>query len=645
MSESTTKDSKPESKEQVTPPGSPEKKDSRQRDRSHSRHRHHHRDRSRSHHHHHHHRHHSRSRTPEKDRRSSKRDSSTQSSQQQQQQAPPRKRASGWDSGTVSSSLQQQLASINEESRGNPQINMLTMPSYQGIGEFEDPQARKLYIGNVPPELSEQMLIEWVNALMIRGKLTVTPGNPVTGATMHPEKTYAFLAFRCPEEASAALSLDGLKYNGSILRFRRPTDYKPPVNSAAATNERGPQLSTAMRKELGFSAVPSVVPESPDKMYIGGLPSSLTEDQIIELLTKCGELSAFDLIRDYQTGVSKGYAFFLYKDPAESNPKAIESFNGIQIGGKTLFVQLASYGAKPRSGNSDDPLQASQPTAAAFVADVQAQQQQILQQQQQPLGPRDLDNPTPQMLLELNNPADSMISMMVKAFSDKARGVYKEGVEKRIITDTNDLPDSDPTPVLQIANMASLIEINNGAFFENLLEDIRSFFSEFGTIISIHIPRTMERLLPGQFRFEAPLIGQGRVFIEFEDATAAKNAQKAIKFRCYNGRALITKFIPLSDYHRIITTNESILKEAHAKYVEELKKSYDEAEAAIFTIDSLEDSLRLANSKQLAITNGPSHQAQQPPQLLLLTQAPAVPLPTLPPESKDAADENDDLFR
>lgn len=645
MSESVTKSSKPEDKGPSTPPSSPEKKESRQRDRSHSRHRHH-RDRSRSHHRHHHHRHHTRSRTPDRDRRSSKRDSSSQSSQQQQQQqAPPRKRASGWDSSTISSSLQQELASIAEGNGVNSQLSMLTMPTIPNIGEVEDPQARKVYIGNVPPELGEQMLIDWVNALMIRGKLTVSPGNPVSGAVMHPEKTYAFLVFRCPEEATAALSLDGLKYNGSTMKFRRPTDYKPPANGTAA-NERGPQLSMAMRKELGFSALPSSIPETPDKMYIGGLPSSLTNDQVIELLSKCGELSAFDLIRDHQTGVSKGYAFFLYKDPAESNQKAIESFNGIQIGGKTLFVQLASYGAKPKGVNTDDPLQSSQPTAAALVADMQAQQQQLLlQQQQQPLGVRDLDNPTPQMLLELNNPANSMISMMVKAFSEKARGVYKEGVEKRIITDTNDLPDSDPTPVLQIANMASLVEINNGAFFENLLEDIRSFFSEFGTIVSIHIPRTMERLLPGQFRFEAPLIGQGRVFVEFEDATAAKDAQKAIKFRCYNGRALITKFIPLSDYHRIITTNESILKEAHEKYVEELKKSYSEAEAAIFTIDSFEDSLRLANSKQLAITNGPSQQAQQAPQLLLLTQAPAVPMPTLPPEAKDAADENDDLFR
>lgn len=518
-------------------------------------------------------------------------------------------------------------------------MNPLTMPESQGMG---DAQARRLYIGNVQPELSEHMLIEWVNALMIRGKLTISSGNPVTGAIMHPEKTYAFLDFRCPEEATAALSLDGLKYNGSTLRFRRPTDYRPPITSTVINSDRAPQLSEAMRKELGFSAVPSAVPESPDKMYVGGLPANLTEEQIIELLTKCGDLEAFDLIRDYQTGISRGYAFFLYKNPAESNQKAIESFNGIQIGGKTLFVQLASYGAKAKYANPDDPLQSYQSTVTA--AEMQAQMLQ--QQQQQPLPPRDLDNPTPQMLLELNNPADRMISMMVKAFSDKARGVYKDSPDKQIVTDTNDLPDSDPTPVLQIANMASMIEINNAAFYENLLEDIRSFFSEFGEIISIHIPRTMERILPGQFRFEAPLIGQGRVFVEFEDATAAKNAQKAIKFRCYNGRALITKFIPLGDYHRIITTNESILKEAHGKYVEELKRSYREAEEAIFTVESLEDSLRLANSKQLLLTNGPSQQQQQQqPQMLFLTQAPAVPIPTLPPESKNPADENDDLFR
>lgn len=639
MSEKTPTLTKAEPHEPVTPPEDIEKTDSTQRERSRSKHRHHHRDRSRSHHHHRHHRrhHHSRSETPEDGRQSSKRDSA---SQQPPPQLPPRKRASGWDSDQTASSLQQQLG-IHDGNPSNVMTNPLTMPDYRNVG-IAGPQARRLYIGNVQPELSEHTLIEWVNTLMIRGRLTLDAGNPVTSVIMHPEKNYAFMDFRCPEEATAALSLDGLKYNGCTMRFRRPTDYKPPANSTIPKNDRTPQLSEAMRRELGFSAVPSVVPESPDKMYVGGLPASLTEEQIIELLRKCGELEAFDLIRDYQTGISKGYGFFLYKNPAESNQKAIDSFNGIQIGGKMMFVQLASYGAKPKYINTDDPLQSFQPPAADTQAQAQAQQQQ---QQYQPLQARDLDNPTPQMLLELNNPADKMISMMVKAFSDKARGTYKEGVERPIITDANDVPDSDPTPVLQIANMASLIEINDATFFENLLEDIRSFFSGFGNIVSIHIPRTMERILPGQFRFEAPLIGQGRVFVEFEDATAAKNAQKAIKFRCYNGRALITKFVPLGDYHRIIAANESILKEAYEKYVEELKKMYREAEDAIFTVESLEDSLRLASSKQLAITNGPSQQQQQQPQLLLLTQAPAVPVPTLPPEAKDSTDENDDLFR
>ena len=646
-----------------------------EKEREHSQSRHHRRHHSRSHsrreesrHHsrrHHHHRH-SRSRSPDKDKDKDKdgqRKRRGESRDRERGSAgsgglpppppppqPPRRRASGWDAAPVECGPIVNgtggFAAMGGQAPGpGPQSQpgmggLFSGPDLIAYGGCNETQAKRLYIGNVTAELGEQTLIEWVNALMIRGKLTTSPGNPVVGAIMHPEKTYAFLDFRCPDEATAALSLDGLKYGGNTLRFRRPTDYRPPI---IVDGGRGaPQLSEEMRKELGFSAVPSAVPDSPEKMYIGGLPASLTEEQVIELLSKCGELAAFDLIRDYQTGVSRGYAFFMYKDPEESNPKAIDNFNGIQMGGKTLFVQLASHGAKPRlaTGSSSGDNSATAEALAQMQLQTQMQQQQTLQ-------PRDMENPSVQMLLDFTFPADKMISTMVKAFSDKARGTYKEESESErpIIADTNNVPDSDPTPVLQIANMASGQEINSGPFYENLLEDVRMLFSTYGNIVSIHIPRTMERVVPGQPRFEAPLIGQERVFVEFEDAAAAGRAQQAIKYRCYNGRALITKFVPLSDYRRIIATNEDILKDAHAKYTEELRRLWKEAEQSIFTIDSLEDSLRLANSKQLAITNGPSGGAQATQQLLMLTQTPAVPVPTLQPETKDTTNENDDLFR
>jgi splicing factor U2AF subunit len=42
-----------------------------------------------------------------------------------------------------------------------------------------------------------------------------------------------------------------------------------------------------------------------NKIFVGGLPSYLNEDQVMELLKSFGELKVFNLIRDNGTGPSK----------------------------------------------------------------------------------------------------------------------------------------------------------------------------------------------------------------------------------------------------------------------------------------------------------------------------------------------------
>lgn len=42
---------------------------------------------------------------------------------------------------------------------------------------------------------------------------------------IHKEKSQALLEFLTPEDASAALCLDGMSFSGSNLKLRRPKDY------------------------------------------------------------------------------------------------------------------------------------------------------------------------------------------------------------------------------------------------------------------------------------------------------------------------------------------------------------------------------------------------------------------------------------
>ena len=42
---------------------------------------------------------------------------------------------------------------------------------------------------------------------------------------MHKGKNQALVEFLTPEDASAALSIDGSTFSGSILKIRRPKDF------------------------------------------------------------------------------------------------------------------------------------------------------------------------------------------------------------------------------------------------------------------------------------------------------------------------------------------------------------------------------------------------------------------------------------
>jgi hypothetical protein len=64
-------------------------------------------------------------------------------------------------------------------------------------------QQRRLYVGNIPATVSEFELMEFFNTVMMSSGVLTNPGPPVIGIQLNREKSYAFLEFRFPEEATA----------------------------------------------------------------------------------------------------------------------------------------------------------------------------------------------------------------------------------------------------------------------------------------------------------------------------------------------------------------------------------------------------------------------------------------------------------
>mmetsp|Transcript_22344 Transcript_22344/g.48081 ORF Transcript_22344/g.48081 Transcript_22344/m.48081 type:complete len:241 (+) Transcript_22344:64-786(+) len=72
-------------------------------------------------------------------------------------------------------------------------------------------------------------------------------------------------------------------------------------------------------------------------VYAGNLPNNLTEGDVICILSQYGEIEDIHLVRDADSGKSKGFAFVKYED-ARSCVLAVDNLTGSQVLGRTLRV-------------------------------------------------------------------------------------------------------------------------------------------------------------------------------------------------------------------------------------------------------------------------------------------------------------------
>lgn len=72
-------------------------------------------------------------------------------------------------------------------------------------------------------------------------------------------------------------------------------------------------------------------------IFVGGLNYDLTEGDIICVFSQYGEIANINLIRDKETGRSKGFAFVCYENQ-KSTVLATDNLNGIKLAGRIIRV-------------------------------------------------------------------------------------------------------------------------------------------------------------------------------------------------------------------------------------------------------------------------------------------------------------------
>lgn len=75
-------------------------------------------------------------------------------------------------------------------------------------------------------------------------------------------------------------------------------------------------------------------------IFVANIERRVTDEQLQELFSQHGEIASLKLIRDRDTGVSKGYAFVEMPNDEEAQ-KAIDALNEYELEGRALAVNEA----------------------------------------------------------------------------------------------------------------------------------------------------------------------------------------------------------------------------------------------------------------------------------------------------------------
>lgn len=86
-----------------------------------------------------------------------------------------------------------------------------------------------------------------------------------------------------------------------------------------------------------------------NKLYVGNLPFSATDDSLREMFGQAGQVESAKIIMDRDTGRSKGFGFVEMSTEQEAS-EAINKFNGAQLDGRSLTVNEARPMAPRDSG-------------------------------------------------------------------------------------------------------------------------------------------------------------------------------------------------------------------------------------------------------------------------------------------------------
>jgi splicing factor U2AF subunit len=346
--------------------------------------------------------------------------------------------------------------------------------------------ARRLYIGQISPDLSDRDIHDFFRDAVYRAMGIMDPkpdDDPVLSVYTNRERHFAFVEFTSIEITTACLALNGIDMlNRGRIIVKRPNDY----NAAAAPPANADFMKKFDVSKLGI--VSNIVPDSPHKIFIGGLPYHLNDEQVMELLSAFGKIRAFHLVKSDSTAItSKGYCFVEYADE-NVRDIAIMGLNGMDMGGgKVLTAKIASERAEGEGVETGTAAVAGpliSTPAVSSIVDV--------------MSLPSLPSTAPPIMRIVDG-------VDVEALVDFAMGNSGSHVSSMTVDRVPSRPLNDPSlanaiqnmpvngsslqsRILVLHNMVTDADFETVEDYESLKEEVKEECQKFGTLVSIKIP-------------------------------------------------------------------------------------------------------------------------------------------------------------
>ncbi|CAJ1915907.1 unnamed protein product [Cylindrotheca closterium] len=415
--------------------------------------------------------------------------------------------------------------------------------------------ARRLYIGNLPAQVTEQDLQDFFRNAIHQALVHKVDNNedPILSVYINHERRFCFLEFKTVEMATACLALDGIDIHGrGKVKVKRPNDYNPTM----APKVHPSAIPVLDVSRLGI--VSGTVQDGPNKIFIGGLHYHLMEEQVLELLQAFGKVKAFHLVKNEPDSLtSKGYCFVEYADPAVTQV-AVIGLNGMDLGGgKVLTARVAGERdgmpmptgsiAMPAAVQAAPATNAPPPGAIIIQGyDVEALVDAAMGQRPMPTAPMYLD----QFGMPLTRAQP--VGMMAPAVVAAAAPAFPAGASALDIANaalsaafgSSDGPAAAaakaPTRILVLLNMVTDEDLATDDEYQGLMQEVREECAKFGRLLGIKIPRKATSSI------QASAIK--KIFLEYATVQDANNAERELAGRQFGPNVVQASYFDEKDY-------------------------------------------------------------------------------------------------